>query len=280
MRQAIVMNRRSAKPSKPSWDHAWGALMQLEFWKRPPWRRYVAEMRDALDRWAVWWPGDFYEPGDFGVLSQNRFVKRGSILSFAASDIRTHGPRRSLEMLEIGRVASEGGRARTDASVSGVASVSARLEVADSRGVFLRAGGLSYRWLDDDGLRRALHTARSEVVWDAGWRVVKGVTSADKFSLIVGSTPTGAISVRGAADAIESLGAGTLNSEAGLSVTGKASLRMVGRSGPIFLDLIDAKIPVGPVLGSGRLAPLDDIKIEPVTPKFADWIDFDDDGEA
>ena len=65
--------------------------MWSPFNAKKPWAQYVSAFRDSLNVWAVWWPGDHVEVGDFGVLEKGCFRRRGTLkthLRIGGNDIR------------------------------------------------------------------------------------------------------------------------------------------------------------------------------------------------
>jgi hypothetical protein len=78
--------------------------MKLDFWKRPPWHRYVTQVRGVLDKWAVWTPGSNVSPGDFGVISDKRFLRLGSVFDCRAEPPNIKPPSLTLDMLEFGHL--------------------------------------------------------------------------------------------------------------------------------------------------------------------------------
>jgi hypothetical protein len=164
---------------------------------------YSSEMRNQLQVFPIWQPGDPVEIGDVGTLKNGVFEKQTTLkklfpkIAFAQLKNKLDRPYRfkSKDCL----VASAG------AGLSGgTASVEAKVHFGTRGGVVFDAAGLQRMAIDNLLDVRAKVRARRKD-WPHGMVLVTAVDTSQRFHLLISEAGNASASLRGSADAIAGL---------------------------------------------------------------------------
>jgi hypothetical protein len=199
---------------------------------------YATSVRNEIDRYAVWEPGQPLALGDFGELHDRTFEKRGNIKDFGISFEERFSSKAFYEFTSAGTSIAE---ASLDGSVSigmSVASPRASLEFkfAQERGLFLRAAD-SYTIQVDSLYNLAADLSRMPE-WKFHWKVIAEIRIAPSAIILMGRAANSTVKIEASVDALEQFRLGKLKADAGLNMTGEVGYKVIGVRGPLLVDLI------------------------------------------
>lgn len=204
-----------------------------------PYKSYMKAFGTDIRRCAVWEPGRYVAPGDYGKIEDGLWLRLGSIWDMVPrppeSFSQTHTSRQEVKTIGSAEVTS------SHANVGG-ASISLAIKFKAKNSVFGRAAHCETKSLKD--LQSIADWLVAAEVWDPTWTLVSEVTSAKSFLVLVCTSDGGSAIVNAnTADMSQSFLNGTLSADVGIEINGAGVLKYVGRSGPIHMSLVRLKSP-------------------------------------
>jgi hypothetical protein len=199
---------------------------------------YATSVRNEIDRYAVWEPGQPLALGDFGELHDKTFEKRGSIKDFGISFGEVSSSKAFYEFTSAGTSIAEASLNGTISVGLPIASPRASLDLkfARERGLFLRAAD-SFTVQIDNLYNLAAALSRLPD-WKFHWKVIAEIRIAPSAVILMGRTANSTVKVEASVDALEQFRLGKLKADAGLSMTGEVGYKVIGVQGPLLVDLI------------------------------------------
>ena len=200
---------------------------------------YGGALWRGLSEYAVWEPGRDIRIGDFGVIHEGCFDRLGSLKDVVGVELISDRDPSLAKAIT----------ARTESLVQGQVGGSATA-VASVEFAFKGAGGVLLTASDSTftaagnvlGIGSILKNSSK---WKRHWKIVTGVRQAENFCFIGSSATDGKINISGdptvLSGALPALLNGTLNTEAGLAVTGSDTTHYIGKRGTLAVELRQCK---------------------------------------
>jgi hypothetical protein len=241
---------------------------------KPVWCRYVSAFRKNLNVWAVWWPGETVKVGDFGILDEGCFRRKGSLREFALLQNKDIGRKMIADGLELGTLGKIQSLAQMEASADNAVSAMAEIDLSSSHGIFFRATDLTKRYfLAPVNVAQRLSEAilANRISWQSEWLLVHEVTSAGSFVALSTLSHRGSLQVRGTIEALESLSIGKADARGKLELSSQSDFKVFGKSGAIVMGLSKVNVPI---LDAGiALMPGDEptVTFREVPPQSVEW---------
>jgi hypothetical protein len=247
---------------------------------KPVWRRYVSAFRKNLNVWAVWWPGDTVDVGDFGIIDEGCFRRKGSLREFALLQKKDIGRRTIADGLELGALGKFQSSAQMEASADNVASAMAEIDLSSSHGIFFRATDLTKSYfLAPTNVEQRLSDAifANSIVWQSEWLLVHEVISAGSFVALSTLSQRGSLQVRGTIEALENLSVGKADARGKLELSSQSDFKVLGKSGAIVMGLSRVDVPT--LDAASPLVSGDEPTVEfsKISPKSVTWDEEPDD---
>lgn len=198
---------------------------------------YATSIRKEIDRYAVWEPGEPLQLGDYGLLHDKTFEKRGNISEFGATFHHAESKPALYEFTSDGTTMSE---ASVDGSTTvggpGGSRFSLEFKFSRDHGLVIRAAESYTTEISD--LHMLAMALRKLPRWEFRWKIVAVLRTASNATILMSRSANSSVKIEGSADAVQEFKLGNLKAELGLAITGEVGYKMVGAQGPILLDLV------------------------------------------
>lgn len=193
----------------------------------------------ALREYAIWAPGENIKLGDYGVVRDGCFQRIGSLPDVIGDfQLKT----RPSKLDGFFCTSSHVVHARGSGDVEGLASV--RFSFGKECGSVLSITGVSANTVEN--LRDLADALEGSASYERKFQVVTTVRKAESLTVLISGSSGGELSVSAKNEVLDAFLQGAPDVTAGLNVEGAVGLQVVGKAGPVSVQLHRLKL-----LGTG-----------------------------
>lgn len=189
----------------------------------------------ALREYAVWAPGENIRLGDYGVVRDGCFQRAGS-LSDAIGDFQLKTRLSKLEGFFC--TSAHAVQVRGSADDGGLASV--HFSFGKDCGSVLSITGVSASTVEN--LRDLAGALEASASYERKFQVVTTVRKAESLTVLISGSSGGEFSVSAKHEILDAFLQGGPDITAGLKVEGTVGLQVVGKTGPVSVQLHRLKV--------------------------------------